>query len=173
MPVELKKYYNPVTSLLSKNGADGWRGMKPKAQLQVETRTPIEVNPDSIYKPIERIEKKFSKLHVPKKLEEALPFKSRPKDDKRKKKTSYTTKRAVVMDADEKKKYTFLQAVSTIRNEKVTKRRETNSIKMAKKEKQNAKKEEAIMAYRKANIKKRYREEGKIKAAQDRKRLKG
>mmetsp|Transcript_28798 Transcript_28798/g.44026 ORF Transcript_28798/g.44026 Transcript_28798/m.44026 type:complete len:1176 (+) Transcript_28798:155-3682(+) len=173
MPVELKKYYNPVTSLLSKNGADGWRGMKPKAQLQVETRTPIEVNPDSIYKPIERIEKKFSKLHVPKKLEEALPFKSRPKDDKRKKKTSYTTKRAVVMDADEKKKYTFLQAVSTIRNEKVTKRRETNAIKMAKKEKQNAKKEEAIMAYKKANIKKRYREEGKIKAAQDRKRLKG
>jgi len=47
VPVDLKRYYNPVTSLLSR---DGWSGMKPKAQLQIETGTPIEVNPDSIYK---------------------------------------------------------------------------------------------------------------------------
>ena len=32
----------------------GWAGMKSKAQLQVEKNVPIEVNPDSIYKPIER-----------------------------------------------------------------------------------------------------------------------
>ena len=38
--------------------------MKTKAQLQIETQTPIEVNPDSIYQPIERPEKKFSKLQV-------------------------------------------------------------------------------------------------------------
>ena len=95
MPVEVKKYYNPVTTLLNKNGSEGWRGMKPKAQLQIETQTPIEVNPDSIYKPIERTEKKFNKLFVPKRLEEALPYASKPKEERKKKKKSYTSKRAV------------------------------------------------------------------------------
>lgn len=95
MPVEVKRYYNPVTSLLSKDGVDGWRGMKPKAQLQIETQTPIEVNPDSIYKPIVRKEKKFNKLFVPKSLEEALPYASKPKEETKRKKKSYVSKRAV------------------------------------------------------------------------------
>merc|ERR1712176_152797 len=30
VPVEIKKYYNPVTSLLCKSGVNGWRAMKPK-----------------------------------------------------------------------------------------------------------------------------------------------
>jgi ribosome biogenesis protein BMS1 len=95
MPVEVKHYYNPVTNLLIKDGAEGWRGMKPKAQLQVETRTPIEVKADSIYKPIVRPEKKFNKLFIPKKLEASLPYKSKHKNDTKRKKKSYATKRAV------------------------------------------------------------------------------
>ena len=174
MPVEIKKYYNPVTSLLSKDGAEGWRGMKSKAQLQIETGTPIEVNPDSIYKPIERPEKKFSKLHVSKKLEEALPFASKPKDIKKKRnEKSYITKRAVVMDIDEKKKYTFLQAVNTIRNEKVAKRKESKKRSQEVRAKENAKKAEALDAIRKANLKRKYRADGKIEAARERKRLNG
>ena len=69
--------------------------MKPKAQLQIETNTPIEVNPDSIYKPIERHEKKFNKLFVSKRLEEALPYASKPKEERKRKKKSYASKRAV------------------------------------------------------------------------------
>lgn len=95
VPVEVKNYYNPVTSMLCKDGAEGWRAMKPKALLHVETETPIEVNPDSIYKPIERKERKFNKLHMPKSLESALPFANKPKDEKKKKKQSYASKRAV------------------------------------------------------------------------------
>lgn len=95
VPVEIKKYYNPVTSLLSKDGAGGWRAMKPKALLHVETETPIEVKPDSIYKPIERKERSFNKLYVPKSIEEALPFASKHKDEKKRKKKSYESKRAV------------------------------------------------------------------------------
>lgn len=93
MPVEIKKYYNPVTSHIS--GTEGWRAMKNKAQLQIETDTPIEVNPDSIYKPIERPERKFNKLYVPKRLEAALPYASKPKNDTKRKKKSYVSKRAV------------------------------------------------------------------------------
>ena len=95
VPVEIKKYYNPVTSLLCKSGAEGWRAMKPKAQLHIETETPIEVNPDSIYKPIERKERTFNKLRVPKGVESALPFSSKHKDEKKRKKKSYASKRAV------------------------------------------------------------------------------
>ncbi len=98
VPVDIKKYYNPVTSLLSGEGIDGWRGMKPKSQLQIETQTPIEVNPDSIYKPIERTEKKFNKLFVPKKLEASLPYASKHKDEKKRKKKSYISSRAVSSD---------------------------------------------------------------------------
>lgn len=95
VPVEIKKYYNPVTSLLCKSGAEGWRAMKPKAQLHVETETPIEVNPDSIYKPIERKERTFNKLRVPKAVEASLPFSSKHKDEKKRRKKSYVAKRAV------------------------------------------------------------------------------
>ena len=173
MPVEIKKYYNPVTSLLVKNGADGWRGMKPKAQLQIETETPIEVKPDSIYTPIERPVRKFNKLYVSKKLEGALPFASKPKDEKKRKNKSYIAKRAVVMDSNEKKKYTFLQAVNTIRNEKVAKKKESNAKRSVIKMKENAKKQEIYDAVKKINMKRKYRTEGKIDAARDRKRVHG
>jgi len=173
MPVDVKKYYNPVTSSLSKGGSEGWRGMKPKAQLQIETQTPIEVKPDSIYKPIERPEKKFNKLFIPKRLEEALPYASKPKEERKRKKKSYVSKRAVVMDASEKKKFTFIQAVNTIRNEKVAKKKEGNARRRVEKARANAKKEEMIAAARKANLKRKYRAEGKLEAAKERKRLRG
>ena len=173
MPVEMKKYYNPVTSLLLKNGSDGWRGMKNKAQLQIETKTPIKVNPDSIYKPIVRPEKKFNKLHIPKKLEENLPFNSKTKNDKKRSNKSYISKRAVVMDSSEKKKYTFLQAVNTIRNEKVAKKKTSNEKRQVERAKENARVQEKIDAARKINNKRKYRTEGKIQAARDRKRLHG
>jgi len=170
VPVEIKKYYNPVTSLLCSTGADGWRAMKPKAQLHIETQTPIEVNPDSIYKPIERKERTFNKLRVPKSVEESLPFKSKHKDEKKRSKKSYASKRAVVMDTDERKKYTFVQAVNTIRNEKKSKRREKNAERRLVKSKEEAKQNEILMAARKARKKVHYRTEGKMEAARDRKR---
>ena len=173
MPVEVKKYYNPVASLLVKNGSDGWRGMKNKAQLQNETDTPILVNPDSIYKPIDRPLVKFNKLIVSKKLEGSLPFASKPKDEKKKKNKSYASKRAVVMDASEKKKYTFLQAVNTIRNEKVAKKKDSNAKRQVQRLKDKEKRDEKFEAIKKVNLKRKYRTEGKVEAARDRKRVHG
>eukprot|EP00585_Thalassiosira_rotula_P006366 CAMPEP_0196150160 /NCGR_PEP_ID=MMETSP0910-20130528/31242_1 /TAXON_ID=49265 /ORGANISM="Thalassiosira rotula, Strain GSO102" /LENGTH=371 /DNA_ID=CAMNT_0041413227 /DNA_START=13 /DNA_END=1128 /DNA_ORIENTATION=+ len=173
VPVEIKKYYNPVTSLLCKSGADGWRAMKPKAQLLVETQTPIEVNPDSIYKPIERKERTFNKLRVPKGVEAALPYSSKHKDEKKKKNKSYLSKRAVVMEADEKKKYTFVQAVNTIRNDKQAKRKEKNAERRLAKSKETAKQDEKLEASRKARKRQQHRADGKMEAARERKRLRG
>jgi ribosome biogenesis protein BMS1 len=96
MPVEITKYYNPVTSLLHREGVDGWRGMKPKAQLQIENQIPIQVNPDSIYKPIVRPEKfKGGKLVVPKSVAAAMPYASKEKLEKKRSRKSYVSKRAV------------------------------------------------------------------------------
>ncbi|KAL7488232.1 hypothetical protein ACHAW6_013816 [Cyclotella cf. meneghiniana] len=173
VPVEVKHYYNPVTSLLCKDGVDGWRAMKPKSILHVETETPIEVNPDSIYKPIERKERKFNKLFVPKSIESALPFASKPKDEKKRKTKSYASKRAVMMDADEKKKYTFIQAVNTIRNEKLAKKKEKKVERKLARSKELARKEEKLEATRKAKKRQHYRTEGKVEAARERKRLRG
>ena len=65
MPVEAKKYCNPMTDLTTEGGVE-WRGMKSKAELMLEKGKPIEVNPDSIYKPITREERRFNPLKVPK-----------------------------------------------------------------------------------------------------------
>jgi ribosome biogenesis protein BMS1 len=176
MPVEIKKYYNPVANHLVGEGTQGWRGMKPKAQLQIETDTPIEVNPDSIYKPIERIEPKFSKLVVPKRLEEALPYANKPKNQgngtKKRRKESYRSKRAVVLERDERKKLTFIQALNTIRKEKVAIRKQKKQEKNLDNAARNAKKQEALEAARKVNKKRQYRADGKREKIREKKRLK-
>jgi ribosome biogenesis protein BMS1 len=172
MPVELKDYYNPVTNHLSSSGTDGWLGMKSKALLQVETQTPIQVNPDSIYKPIERPERKFQKLRIPQKLEEALPFASKPKIASKRKRKGYIQKRAVIMDAAEKKKHTFLQALNTIRNEKLKIRKQKKEESRLEKAKKNAKTEDARAAVRKASKKRQYRAEGKKEKMREAKRAK-
>ncbi len=172
MPVKMKEYYNPVTNHLSSKGTSGWHGMRNKALMQLETGTPIEVNPDSIYKPIERPERKFRKLRVSKKIEEGLPFASKPKDEPKKRKGGYLSQRAVVMEASEKKKFTFLQAVNTIRNEKVKIRKEKKRSSNLEKAKKNAKRDEAIAAARKVNRKRQYRAEGKREKFQEAKRAK-
>lgn len=107
VPVEIKRFYNPVLSLLSPHnsntstgggGSGGvlvepqtpdsstpqpWQGMRPQAQIRKEEKIPIQYNKDSIYKPIDRPERVFNKLHISKKLEESLPFKSKSKLQKK------------------------------------------------------------------------------------------
>lgn len=172
MPVEVKQYYNPVTNHLCKDGVKGWRGMRTKAQMQVETQTPIEVNPDSIYKPIERPEKRITKLMVPKKLEEALPYASKPKNESKRKKKGYVAGRAVILSPQERKQITFIQALNTIRKEKVAIRKSKNTERALEKAKENARKEEVIEAARKANLKRKYRAEGKKEKVREEKRQK-
>jgi len=172
MPVNMKQYYNPVTNHLSRGGTEGWNGMKPKAQLQLETETPIEVNPDSIYKPIDRPIRKFNALRIPKKLEEALPFASKPKNETKRKGKGYVSGRAVIMDTAEKKKYTFLQALNTIRNDKVTIRKQKKTERNVESAKKNAKKAEALDEIRKVKRKMKFRAEGKLDKQRQAKRLK-
>lgn len=69
---------------------------------------------------IERIPKKFNALKIPKSLQEALPFKSKPKQQKKRKTPLLETKRAVLMEPHEKHVATLVNQLSLIRNEKVS-----------------------------------------------------
>lgn len=77
------------------------------------------------------------------------------------------------MDADEKKKYTFMQAISTIRNDKQAKKKEKRVERKLARSKELAKKEEKLDASRKVKKRQHYRTEGKVDAARERKRLRG
>jgi ribosome biogenesis protein BMS1 len=77
------------------------------------------------------------------------------------------------MDTNEKKRYTFLQALNTIRNDKVAKRQESKEKSLKEKEKLNAGREAKFEAARKANLKRKYRAEGKKDAARQWKKTRG
>ena len=145
--------------------------MKPKAILQLETGAPIEVNPDSIYTPIERTERPKIKLQLPKRLEEALPFASKHKNEKKKKKKGYVSKRAVIMEPEERRKVAFIDALNSLRNEKKKIRKAKRDEKRLEKSKEQAKVSEVLDAARKASKKRQYRAEGKVEKAREAKRI--
>ncbi|KAI9015835.1 hypothetical protein CLU79DRAFT_764928 [Phycomyces nitens] len=146
-PIKPRKFYNPVTSLLLSTKSD-WKGMRLTGQVRREQELRAPQNVDSVYKPIERKERRFNTLKVPKSLQSELPFASKPKQAKAQSKKSYVAKRAVVMEPEEKKIYTLMQQLNTLRNDKTrkrklkdTERREVNEKKKAKVEEKTAEKD--------------------------------
>lgn len=172
MPVEIQQYYNPVTNHLSADGVVGWRGMRTKALMQIETGTPIDMNPDSLYRPIERDERKPIKMVLPKKVEEALPYAKKSKNETKRKKKSYLAKRAVMLEPEERERITFINALNTLRKQKTKLRKAKKAEKREEKEKKDAKMNEGRLAARKVNKKRQYRADGKRDKMREAKRQK-
>eukprot|EP00943_MAST-04B_sp_MAST-4B-sp1_P006231 g6231.t1 len=117
IPVKLQQYYNPVTSLL--RGTAGnitWSGMRTVSDIRTQEGMSISVDKDSLYRPIERNEVMFKKQDIPLRLQENLPFTSKPKQAILKLNASgnYQARRAAIMNTLEKKKKAFLQMTATI-----------------------------------------------------------
>ena len=76
--IQPRKFYNPVTSLLLSHKAS-WAGMRLTGQVRRDAglKTPLLAN--STYKPVARAPRRFNTLKVPKKLQAALPYASKPK----------------------------------------------------------------------------------------------
>eukprot|EP00898_Chlorokybus_atmophyticus_P007768 jgi/Chlat1/7993/Chrsp7S07775 len=168
VPVDVPIYYNPVTSLLQSPDTP-WHGMRTVGQLRRENNIPIPVQRDSLYKPIERHTRKFNPLKVPKTLQAALPFKSKPKDATARKKKSYEARRAVILEPHEKRAYTLLQQLNTLRNYKAEKRKEQQARRRGEYEKKKAKEDAVRNEHSKAIRKKRYRMEGLTDLARQKK----
>ncbi|XP_062831924.1 ribosome biogenesis protein BMS1 homolog [Anolis carolinensis] len=122
-PVSTPAFYNPVTSLLKPVGEkDSWSGMKTTGQLRHEKGIRLKQSKDSLYKHIVREKKHFNKLHIPKALQKALPFKSKPKMQEGKRKVTRDKWRpAIIREPHEKKIAALLSALSTVHNDKLKK----------------------------------------------------
>ncbi|KAL6757413.1 hypothetical protein V8C86DRAFT_1690558 [Haematococcus lacustris] len=151
-------------------GAAGWLGMRTTGELRRAVGQGAPRQPDSLYRDIVRAPRQFNPLKIPKTLQAALPFKTKPKVMVARPKNGRKTldqKRAVVLEPGERKAVTLLQQLQTIRNEKAAKRREQQ----ARKSGERAKKQEIEASWRgklnKERRKDRYREQGKEQKRRD------
>lgn len=99
-----------------------WVGMRTVAQLRRELGVGAPRNSDSLYRDIERAPKVFNPLKIPKALQAALPFATKPKLEAKRKRKTLEARRAVVMESGERKAATLLQQLNAIRNQKAKKR---------------------------------------------------
>lgn len=162
-PVEPKQYYNPVTSLLLAK-KDSWQGMKNTGTLRYERGLNVPVKEGSLYKPVERPEKRsFAPLKVPRKLEAKLPFSATPKDAAPKKRTKEEIERSHIRihDPQEKKRLALINDLSMLKNQAQRKEQAKMKEKMAKYKATKAAEEERKLKKQKENKKKIWRMEGK------------
>lgn len=191
VPVVPKEFYNPVLSLLADQAqptsnrvqelADGEEGeaSKPKAstsstsivplmrttaEIRREQQVPLVVNKDSVYKPIVRQQREFRKLKVPTKLQEALPFATKPKVQAPKNRESYLAKRAVILEPEERKARAVVQMLSTVRKDKVEKRHASSQVRSSKKRKEREMEAGRFEDQHREEKRAKYRDEGKKKA---------
>ena len=194
VPVEVRNFYNPMLSLLSSSiqpsaeddddgdGRGGKRSgagtvasgaaiMRPISQIRRDEQVGIPVNKDSLYKPIVRIQREFKKQTIPKKLQAALPFKSKPKqmgktggNSSSKGKVTYVAKRAVVLEPEDRNKRAAVQMLATITADKVAKRRVAQTVRNTKNLKAKEKESEKFADVAKEQKKRNYRDSGKESA---------
>jgi len=166
VPVKPKIYCNPVTSLLLSDKAS-WQGMRLTGQIRRDEGVPAAYNPDSEYRPIERKPRRFNPLQVPKSLQAALPFASKPKLLSKQKKPGLDQRRAVALDSQERKVYSLMQQLHTIRKEKEQKRRVKTQASRAEYLKKKAKEAEVTHDKRKERAKEAYAREGRKSNVRD------
>eukprot|EP01038_Epipyxis_sp_PR26KG_P004817 gene4817-6750_t len=180
VPVELKNYYNPVLTLLANsiaknndisndsnnndgedNNGDKLRLMRTTAELRKDLKIPQIVNKDSVYKPIERVERVFKSLKIPTKLQAALPFASKPKQMTAKNPESYLTKRAIILEPEERKSRGAISMLGAIAKQKKEKRLQSQTIRLQKRNEEKQRETERFESFHKEEKKRKYRDEGK------------
>ena len=160
-PVTVPKFYNPVTSLLNEEKSS-WAGMRTVGQIRYETATKPRVKKNSLYKPVVRETRHFNPLRIPIALQKQLPFKSKPKLQEKKKGKSLSSRRAVILEPNEKRVKTLMQQLATLHRDKAKRRKMKHQEKQkaffAEKAKQDAKRLNATRRLKKEF----YREVGKM-----------
>nr|XP_055032289.1 ribosome biogenesis protein BMS1 homolog [Misgurnus anguillicaudatus]XP_055032290.1 ribosome biogenesis protein BMS1 homolog [Misgurnus anguillicaudatus] len=174
-PVSVPKLYNPVTSMLMPVGKkDTWTGMRTVGQLKHDLGIRNKPNQDSLYKPVVRQVRHFNPLHIPRELQKALPFKSKPKQQQSKGKTPRDLSRpAVIREPHEKKVAALLDALSSVYAYKNKKARTEQHAKHKEFLKQKEKDETEKQKRQKEERKKIYRSMGQKEKKKLKSSLKG
>lgn len=137
-----KKFYNPVTSLLLSNKTQ-WTAMRLTGHVRYDrgiktpnvTNSSYRVSPDIPHseepeitlvstQKIERPAKVFNPFKIPAKLQAELPYALKPRNTKEPQKTPYLTKRAAVLEPEEKKAIKIMQEMREIRKEQLSLRKQ-------------------------------------------------
>ncbi|GAA5902213.1 hypothetical protein JCM6882_006730, partial [Rhodosporidiobolus microsporus] len=126
--IKPRQYYNAVGNLLLRDKS-AWTGMRLTGEVRRAEglKTPGDIN--SLYKPVVRETRRFNTLKVPRKLQAALPFASKPKMQPQQKTKTYMQQRAVVLEPEEKKALSLLQQIQAISRDKDQKRKEAKAEK--------------------------------------------
>ncbi|KAF5367591.1 hypothetical protein D9757_010642 [Collybiopsis confluens] len=166
--IQPRKFYNPVASLLLPSHApseidisaegDGtletklnWTGMRLTGAVRRSLGVKAPSNINSTYKSKRDIEaerqrkgvKRFTPLVVPRALQKALPYKSKPRViTKQGGGQTYMQKRAVVLEPEEKRAVALMQQIRSVRKDQVTRRKEKKDVAKEKKRKDLEKVEE-------------------------------
>ncbi|KAK9865724.1 hypothetical protein WJX84_006856 [Apatococcus fuscideae] len=138
-----------------------WVGMKTVAQLRRELGVGAPRNPNSLYKPIERVPRQFNPLKIPKGLQAALPFKSKPKDKAKQVRKTLEQRRAVVQGPQERKAVSLVQQLSAIRNQREVKRKQAQQKRNEGLQKRKSQEAEWRKDFNQQERKRRYVEQGK------------
>ncbi|XP_066393288.1 uncharacterized protein [Miscanthus floridulus] len=160
--VEVPTYCNPVTTALQPR-EQTWQGMRTTAELRREKNIPTPHNKDSVFKPIERKPRKFNPVEIPAKLQQLLPFKSKPKDTPKQKKVPVENRVPVIMQPSEKKTHAAIQQLRLIKQEKAKKKKIKEQQKKKAYEAEKAKTELLTKKRQREERRERYREEDKQK----------
>ncbi|CDR40049.1 CYFA0S04e02520g1_1 [Cyberlindnera fabianii] len=159
-PVQPKKFYNPVTSHLLRQHGE-WKGMRLTGQIRAAEGIELKNDADSLYGKVERKERHFNGLKVPKSVKADLPFKSQIHEMRPQKKKTYMQKRAVVVKGEEKKARALIQKLGAVAKDKEEKRRSTKDEKRKEKLKKLAKQNELREQKEKERKKEYFAKEGK------------
>lgn len=116
-PIKPHRFYNPVTNLV------GWQRARLTGEIRAAEDIATPQNKNSQYRKIERAERHFNTLKVPRKLAAELPYKSQIVQTKPQKKATYMQKRAVVVGGEERKARNLLQQLTSIRKDVAAKRK--------------------------------------------------
>ena len=130
--------------------------MRTVAEMRRERGLAAPVNPDSLYRKVERPQRLFNPLKIPKNLQARLPYKTKPKQEQALKRRTLDQKRQVLMEKPERKAHSLLQMLNTIRNEKAKKRRDQQAVRRAKRAKAQAKEDAWRAELAKETRKRRY-----------------
>ncbi|EIE20399.1 DUF663-domain-containing protein [Coccomyxa subellipsoidea C-169] len=138
----------------------GWVGMRTVAALRREAGVGPPREKDSLYRPIERPPRRFNPLKVPKSLQAALPYKSKPKVPGARRRQTLEQKRAVVLEPAERISVALIDQLNALRNEKAEKKRAKQARHREKHAKDVAAEDAWRAKYNKEERKKRYVERG-------------
>merc|ERR1711915_166548 len=108
-----------------------WKGMRTAAEIKRERNIKNEVCSDNLYTKIEREEKVFQPLKIPRALQEALPYKIKPKKGSVKMNPE-AGRVAVVLDHKERKIENAFKMLRELHGDKMDKMEKDKEKRMAK-----------------------------------------